>query len=99
MWRCNTVVQAAQSNVAQSRNQALRWLPVTTVVAMMLARVCVGGDTAAARRNETVAAWSDRESADQKVNWQLAYKTTSAVDSGTEQGWDADTIREVCSLP
>lgn len=44
---------------------------------------------------------SRRFLADQKVDWQLAYKTSSGVATGSEQGWDEDTIRAVrrASLP
>ena len=38
---------------------------------------------------------SERGLADQHIEWQLAYKTSSAVATGTFQGWDADTIRGV----
>ena len=45
--------------------------------------------------NRTVESFSERRLADQHVDWQLAYTTSSAVATETFQGWDADTIREV----
>ena len=45
--------------------------------------------------NRTVGSFSARRLADQHVDWQLAYTTSSAVATETFQGWDADTIREV----
>jgi len=47
-------------------------------------------------KNDGTLTWQlGSDSNPQHVTWQLAYKTTSAVTVGTEQGWDAATVREV----
>ena len=55
-----------------------------------------GGWNRTASADERVADFQ-KSMTDQKVNWQLAYKTSSAVAMGSTQGWDADTIRAVRS--
>jgi hypothetical protein len=71
-----------------SQRGAPSWRALLLLVALALSPAA-GGDAAAAPR------WNSTLDGDQKVNWQLAYKTTSAVDEDTLQGWDAATIQAV----